>query len=43
LIETALREMSAAEQPSFSRRWRGKFRPAKRDDERYQRLARKYL
>lgn len=43
LIETALREMSAEESPSFSQRWRGKFRPANRDDERYKRLARKYL
>ncbi len=43
LIETALREMSAEEGPSFSQRWRGEFRPADRDDERYKRLARKYL
>lgn len=43
LIETVLREMSAEEHLSFSQRWRGKFQPAERDDERYQRLARKYL
>lgn len=43
LIETALREMSAADHPTFSQRWRGKFRPAGHDDERYKQLARKYL
>lgn len=43
LIETALREMSSAERLSFSQRWRGKFQPAQRDDERYKRLASKYL
>ncbi len=43
LIETALREMSARRGPSFSSRWRGAFRPADRDEERYRRLARKYL
>ena len=42
LIETALREMGA-EEVSFSKRWRGRFRPAARDDERYKRLAKKYL
>ena len=43
LIEQALREMSEAERPSFSERWRGKLRAAKRRDERYRRLAEKYL
>ncbi len=43
LIETALREMSAEDHLTFSQRWRGKFRPAGRDDERYKHLARKYL
>lgn len=44
LIENALREVSDEERgSSFSERWRGKFIPAKRDDERYRRLAEKYL
>lgn len=43
LIERALREMSDSAQPSFSARWRGKLRPARRRDERYRRLAEKYL
>jgi len=43
LIEQALREMSEAERPSFSERWRGRLRAAKRHDERYRRLAEKYL
>jgi len=36
---TAVREDS----PSFSSRWRGRFRPADRDDPRYAALAEKYL
>ncbi|MGH9461193.1 MAG: DUF6364 family protein [Vicinamibacteria bacterium] len=43
LIEQALREMSEAERPSFSDRWRGRLRVAKRRDARYRRLAEKYL
>lgn len=43
LIETALREMSAEDHPTFSQCWRGKFCPAGHDDERYKHLARKYL
>jgi post-segregation antitoxin (ccd killing protein) len=43
LIETALRKLSSVEVPSFSERWRGKFTGSDRDDERYRRLARKYL
>lgn len=43
LIEQALRELSARELPSFSERWRGKFRAAQRRDKRYRRLAEKYL
>lgn len=42
LIEAALRE-AAAEGASFSQRWRGKFRPAGMDGERYETLARKHL
>lgn len=49
LIERALRDMSEAERPSFSERWRGKLRAANRadgadrKDERHRRLAEKYL
>lgn len=45
LIETALRDLGAGESggASFAERWRGKFRPAARSDERYQALARKHL
>ena len=43
LIEQALRELSEAARPSFADRWRGKLRAAKRSDDRYRRLAEKYL
>lgn len=43
LIETTLRETLADASPSFATRWRGRFRPAQRDDPRYEALARKYL
>jgi hypothetical protein len=43
LIENALREMGADEAGSFSRRWRGKFSLAGRDDERSRALTKKYL
>lgn len=43
LIETALRETLANDAPTVAERWRGKFRPAERDDPRYKALARKYL
>ena len=43
LIEEALRDLSARGSRSFSQRWRGTFRPASRHDERYRRLANKYL
>jgi len=43
LIEEALREVSRGATVPFSRRWRGAFQPAARGDERYRRLARKYL
>lgn len=43
LIENALREMGADEAASFSHRWRGKFLPSDRDDERYRTLAEKYM
>ncbi len=43
VIENALRDLSAEENVSFSKRWRGKFHADERDDERYEHLARKYL
>jgi hypothetical protein len=44
LVETSLRSITAeAESPSFSERWRGKLRPADRQDERYKALAKRYL
>ena len=44
LVEQSLREMTSEETPSFSSRWRGKFRAAGReDDPRYEALAKKYL
>ena len=42
LIEQALREMSEAEKPSFSERWRGKLRASNRRDERYRHLSEKH-
>ena len=44
LVEQSLREMTGEYVPSFSERWRGKFRAAERDDDpRYDALAKKYL
>lgn len=43
LIEQALKELTAEGEPSFSSRWRGKFQAARRNDARYEGLARKYL
>ncbi len=42
LIEDALRSMADEEGPSFSRKWRGAFRPANRDDARYRALMEKH-
>lgn len=43
LIEASLREVAEEDTPSFSSRWRGRFEAARRDDNRYEALARKYL
>lgn len=43
LIEISLRETLADDAPTVATRWRGSFRPAERDDPRYEALARKYL
>ena len=42
LIERALRNLTAENEPTFSQRWRGRFRLAARKDERYAALSRKY-
>jgi predicted DNA-binding protein len=34
---------NSAAAPSFTSRWKGRFRPAERVNERYQSLAKKYL
>ena len=43
LIERSLREMTGQDRPSFSTRWRGQFREAGIEDERYRALAKKFL
>ena len=44
LIEQFLREVAGEDAPSFSSRWRGRFRAAQReDDPRYDALSRRYL
>ena len=43
LVETSLREAVGQSSSSFASRWRGKFQESRRDDVRYQALARKYL
>ena len=43
LIETSLREALSDDVPSVAARWRGRFRPANRNDPCYEALARKYL
>ena len=43
LIEQALRDASPSGRSTFATRWRGRFRPARRSEPRYRRLAKKYL
>ena len=43
LVERSLREAAVKYEPTFSSRWRGRFRRAEGDDPRYEALARKYL
>lgn len=42
LIERALRQLTSEDEPTFSQRWRGRFRLAARKDDRFATLARKY-
>ena len=43
VIEDALRELAVGEEASFADRWRGRFEPASREDDRFRALAEKYL
>ena len=43
LVERLLMDAAGRYEPSFASRWRGKFKPAKRGDVRYESLAKKYL
>ncbi len=43
LVEKTLQDLTQSEQISFSRQWRGKFRPARRASSRYKLLSRRYL
>ena len=43
VIEQSLREVAGEQTQTFSARWMGKFKPAERDDARYDALAKKYL
>ena len=43
LVEDALRAVAEPDRPSFASKWRGRFVPAEREDERYRALAEKYL
>lgn len=43
LVERPLRETAGEQAPSFASRWRGKFQPARRQDPRYDALAKRYL
>ena len=43
VVEDALRRLASEEEPSFVDRWKGRFEPASKDDERFRVLAEKYL
>ena len=43
LIERALRGLTLERRRSFSARWRGRFKAARRKDDRHKALAEKYL
>ncbi len=43
LVEQSLRNLPGQESISFAQRWRGRLQAARRDDPRYDALARKYL
>jgi len=43
LVEELLRETIRNDKPSFSTRWRGKFKTAEKDDVRFTKLKERYL
>lgn len=43
LIESSLREVSSQGSRTFSEKWRGRFAPAERADDRYRALAKRFL
>lgn len=43
VVNEALEQLTESSGPSFVDRWRGQFKPAERDDPRYEALAEKYL
>ena len=43
LIERAVRALTFEGRRSFSARWRGRFKAARRKDDRYKALAKRYL
>jgi len=43
LVEDSLRTVTRHPESTFSQRWRGQFKPAHREDERYEALAQRYL
>jgi hypothetical protein len=43
LVEDGLRQAIAEREQSFAQRWRGRFRAAHGEDERFARLTKKYL
>ncbi len=43
LLEKAIRKMTQAEEFTFSKRWRGKFKAAGRSSPRYKTLSERYL
>lgn len=43
VVENSLREAAVEYNPTFSSRWRGRFKSAEGEDSRYETLARKYL
>ena len=43
VIEDALRDLSEGDGQTFSEQWTGSLAPSKKNDARYEKLARKYL
>ena len=43
LVEDGLRQAIAEQEAGFAQRWRGRFRAAQGEDDRFAQLAKKYL